>query len=723
MKKILRIVSIFTLVMLLGLFSIIIKVTAASSDKVGVLITEWGTPARYIFEYSWDNNYWCRVGDITEYPGQECKIGHVGKFVDVDGLPGEEYSMESHLGLMPWGLNHKYPGFEYVYDRSGIYKLEDGVYKSIHPEGKSYTEEEVPDNVTVIPAREIIDAMTGGLQFPLDPRDGSDPLEGWYKFDSKDMQNNPFQNGLCDFYENNNITFIYYYSLMGMPVEPWLAKDVDDPMLFFSMGGDRFQLTKALLEEAFGETVDVRYGGHTGIPGHTKHEIEVAKEFAQEGVRKLVVSRETTDYNHYATTFLMTNYVKEALCEEGVLEETKLERVNQIGRTPEFNAMNINLLRKYIESYPAGSTIALIYVTHGLSWPGRETYGFMGVQFPWWKEVIHENGFLNYLSWKKAVQKEFGDRYNLVFSKDRSDLVKDSFFAYGYFTPDRLGGAFYTIRECMDMVSEMGIKNILIVPCHWYSDNQDTQVIMRKNNHLKFTPKEDLVNGIYDVTYCEDAEGNEVACNGSEAAHITITSSYTDHADDFAMVYYVVLRGGLERLGVYPRDEKLAITESVFVEKTKGGTVQVNKLLSPIRNAKIVIPPDPAPQLPEDFTPPEQGLDSAAVPFSDPNKPFDCMWEDTTIIIGQMKNPPAMKTARSVGPAVHFGPYRALFNQDVSITIPYRRFSALPGKVQPYIYNHLTKDWDEIDGAKVDFIKGTVTFKTQVLGLFMAGVK
>ena len=150
-----RIISILTIVMLL---SISVSFAAASSDKVGVLITEWGTPARYIFEYSWDNNYWCRVGDLTEYEGQPCKIGHVGKFVEVNG---EMISQESHLGLMPWGLNHKYPGFEFTYDRSGIYKLENGVYKSIHPEGKSYTASEVPDNVNVIPAREFIDAMSG----------------------------------------------------------------------------------------------------------------------------------------------------------------------------------------------------------------------------------------------------------------------------------------------------------------------------------------------------------------------------------------------------------------------------------------------------------------------------------------------------------------------------------------------------------------------------------
>jgi hypothetical protein len=466
----------------------------------------------------------------------------------------------------------------------------------------------------------------------------------------------------------------------------------------------------------------VRYGGHTGIPGHTKHEIEVAKEFAREGVRKLVVSRETTDYNYYATTFLMANYVKEALCEENALEDTAFSRVNQIGRTPEFNTMNINMLKPYIESYPEGSTIAMIYVTHGLSWPGRETYGFMGVQFPWWQEVIHENGFLNYLSWKKALQKEFGDRYTLVFNKDDSNLVKDSLFAYGYFTPDRLGGAFYTIRECMDMAKEMGIKNMIIAPCHWYSDNQDTQVIMRKNNHLKFTPKEDQANGKWDVRYCEDADGEEVACTGSETADITITSSYTDQPDDFAMVYYVVLRGGVEKLGVYPNDAKIKIEASSMITKKDGGTVSVNKFLSPINKAKIEIPADPSPEYPENFTPPEQGLPTAAIPFSDPDNPYDCMWEDTDISIGRQGNVPAMKTARPAGPAVYVGPYRTLFNKDVTISIPYRRFLASPSKIQAFIYNELSKDWEALDEAQADFIKGTVTFKTKVLGLFRAGV-
>ena len=68
---------IFPILIISMLLSISVSFAAVNSDKVGILITEWGTPARYIFEYSWDNNYWCRVGDLTESKGQPGKIGHV----------------------------------------------------------------------------------------------------------------------------------------------------------------------------------------------------------------------------------------------------------------------------------------------------------------------------------------------------------------------------------------------------------------------------------------------------------------------------------------------------------------------------------------------------------------------------------------------------------------------------------------------------------------------
>lgn len=682
------------------------------NNKIAVLITDWGTPSRYVFEYSWYNHYWARVGDPTDNATAACKIGHVGKaYTDPD--TSRVVMQSGHLGLLPYALSWEYPGMEYLFDQYGFYKFEDGVYKSINPEVASIAPGDIPDTVDIIPANEVIDVMTGRLQYPPDPRDGSDPLAGWYKL-IDNGNGETFKNGVCDTYELNNLTFIYYYTLQGLDVEPWLANDMDQVPFYFD---NQYNATKALLEAEFGDAIDVRLGTYTAVPGHTEHEIEVTKAFADEGFRKMVISRETTDYNHYADDFMTENYVREALCEAGALDETEISQINQIGRTPEFNAMNLKLVKPYIEAYPEGSTIAMIYVTHGLSWPGKESYGAMGVQHPWWKEVIHENGFLNYLSWKKAVQKEYGSRYNLIFSKDGSDLLEKSFFAYGYMPPEKLDGKFFIIRDCINWAKEAGATNMIIVPCHWYGDAQDTQVIMRMNSGLKLVPKADMAQGKFDVTYCESDNGTELEnCDETYAAKITITPSYNDLTDDWAKVYSVVLRGGIEKFGVFPKDERVRIVNQKLVMKKDGGEVAVRNPLSPVFRASITIPEDPHPGWPESFA------SDNATPFRDPADSFDCLWEDTSISVGWRVNPPKMTTARPVGPAVFFGPYRTIFNRDVTITIPYRILAALnKSKVKPYIYNHVTDEWEALEPEKVE--RGLVTFKTDVLGLFRAGVE
>ena len=139
---------------------------------------------------------------------------------------------------------------------------------------------------------------------------------------------------------------------------------------------------------------------------------------------------------------------------------------------------------------------------------------------------------------------------------------------------------------------------------------------------------------------------------------------------------------------------------------------------SDIKGAKIEIPPDPYPDRPESFTP------DTAIPPNDSNDTMDCLWEDTVITIGHQTNPPAMKSAKAVGPAVHFGPYRNFFNRDVTITIPYSKEEKIwkGESAKVYIYNHLTEDWDAIEPESVDQTNKLVTFKTQVLGLFWVGV-
>ena len=74
--------------------------STTDNDKIAVLITDWGTPSRYVFEYSWYNHYWARVGDPTDNGTTACNIGHVGKPY-VDPGTGQTVNQGSHLGLCP----------------------------------------------------------------------------------------------------------------------------------------------------------------------------------------------------------------------------------------------------------------------------------------------------------------------------------------------------------------------------------------------------------------------------------------------------------------------------------------------------------------------------------------------------------------------------------------------------------------------------------------------
>ena len=662
-------------------------------DKIAVLITDWGMPAGYNFEYAWNSHTGARFGDWTQYPGQPCKFGHVS-----------EFPHQLHMGLIPWLLAASWPGGATAYDNSGIYKLENGVYISINPNIPSITPDMIPQGVPITPASEIKSGMTGELSYPPDPRTGEDLLSGWYKIGSSDA---PMPNGAGDIYEGSCLTFMRYYAVMGGPTKPPAAYLPD------AAAEAILNTTKAMLENSFGDWIDVRFGMYNKVSGYTELESDVAEQFAREGYRKMLLARETTDHNRYANEFFTLNYIKERLCEFGVLDDMELVQTRQVGRTPEFNAMNILNLKPFIEAYPAGSKIAFVYITRGLPWGSTESTGH-----PWSKEVYHENAYLNYLSWKKALQSAFGDKYELVFTKGgkNSDLLEDNFYSYGVYVGANLGGHFKSIRDTIQAIKADGVDKIILAPCHWYFDNFDNIMVMREINNIPVVPKADLEAGKYALTYCEDAEGTQTNCdNTNAAATITAAPSYSGVGGEFAKAYYVVLRGTLERFGRFPKETKIAIAASLPITKLDGGTVEVTQGLSPIKRARIEIPADPYPDRPQSFTP------KAAIPVNDPRDTNDCLWEDTVINIGHQINPPMMKRARAVGPAVHFGPYRNFFNRDVTISIPYKNLLVLGGQVKAYIYNHITNDWDVIEPEQV--ANGMVTFKTQVLGLFRAGVE
>ena len=673
-------------------------------EKVAVLITGWGMPAGYSFDYSWNSSTYARCGDKTEFVEQPCKFGHVGVF-----------PYEAHMNLIPWAICFETPDYELLYDNSGIYILEGGVYVSPNPAIPSVVPGDFPPGVPVTPLVEVRD-RNDKLAWPADPRDGEDYLDGWYMIGSFDQ---PLPNGYSDLNEQGPAYYVRYYGHITGPTDP--------PEIYQQVPSVQAMetYTEDMLYDAFGDRVDVRQGYYSNVPGYSEFFWDVAEDFANEGFTKMLLARETTDYNNYALNFFTLNYTQERLCELGKLDDIEIFLTRQIGRTPEFNTMNVKTLQPYIEAYPEGSTIAIVYATRGLPWSSEnsdEEPGWFGRAHPWSKEIYYENAYLNYLSWKKAIEDAYGYKYDLVLTIGgvESDDRLDNLFTFGLSEePDLLGHGgekfFYGLRDAIQFAKADGIDKIIVAPCHWQYDNLDTILRMKEINRLPLTPKADLEVGIFEMIHCEDAAGNEVVCGSPAAvAEITVAPSYSHMALEFATSYYVVLQGTLEQFGLFPDGEEPVIEASQLVTKLNGGTVEVTLSSSPILGAKIKIPGDPYPERPQGFTP------ETAIPINDPADTNDCMWDDTIISIGYRVTPPSMGGADSpLGPAVHFGPYRTFFNRDVTITIPYDGV-LLGGQsaAAVYLYNHLSEDWDPIEIESVDSSNRLVTFKTQVLGLF-----
>ena len=328
--KIKKTTCIFSLTVIIALLSFSNSTINATplENKVAVLITSWGAPAGFNLEYAWNSHTEHRIGDRTTYPGEPCKIGHVGDF-----------PFQSHVGILPWALTCLWPGFDFLYDTSGIYQLADDIYMPMDPSLPSLPSALIPAGTPIIPVVEDTNPMTDGLMYPPDPRDGKDHLEGWYKIGNT---GNPFPNGSGDIYESAPLTFMRWSRIMGGPLEP------PDAYLEDIHARTILDRTVDKLKMAFWNKIDVRIGYYGAITGYTKHMRDVAEDFANEGFRKMLIARETTDNNNYANKFMSGNYVKERLCELGVLDATEIYQTRQVGRTPEFNAMNVINLKKFI---------------------------------------------------------------------------------------------------------------------------------------------------------------------------------------------------------------------------------------------------------------------------------------------------------------------------------------------------------------------------------------
>jgi len=728
------------------------------AEKVAVLITGWGMPQGYNYYYSWTSSDYPRVGDVTEYEGQPCKIGHFGDF-----------PYQIHVGIIPWALHHGNVDpcltedpltWPFFYDYTGIYKYDQAanLYISIDRNGAPVDPLSIPTGTPIVPLKDVL--FQNKLSYEIDPRDGSDYLADWYRIGD---WAHPYQNGIGDLYEGGPAYYMRYIGYLGGPSA--LPDAYLPPPSEVGLNHE----VEALLYNDFGDRIDIRHGAYTAtkcdnatgcedIKGNATgdngtifplHD-DVAEQFSGEGFRKLLLARETTDFNLYALETMTGNYVKERLCELGTLDQTEIHFARQVGRTPEFNAMCVQNIEPYVQRYALGSTIAMVYVTRGLPWEAETSSACLGSQHPFCKEVYFENAYLNYIAWKKAMQAAFGSRYNLIFTTDssQSDALAKNLFTFSLETADLMGitgeQVFYTTRDGIQLAKKQGIDKIIVVPAHWNYDNLDTIMRSKEENWLPMASKADLASGMYAVTHCETIDcdlktdtGPAALCgrnadktrnyshvvdcaDPAAVAEITFIPSFSNMYEKFAIAYYVVLRGALERFGLYPGVNAPLIKASQLVTKLSGGMVAVSDNSS-INGAQIAIPADPHPGLPEDFTC-HDITDPLSPQPPNPADTYECMWEDTLITIGHQPSPPAISGAQAVGPAVYFGPYRTFFNRDVTLTIPYDSSQAGSGSVAVYVYNHLTADWNSIAPDEVDPVGNRVSFKTQVLGLFQATV-
>ena len=220
------------------------------------------------------------------------------------------------------------------------------------------------------------------------------------KLDPRDSV--PMPNGYGDFYEASPLRFMWYYGHLSAPTEPPAAYELHPN------GQAIHDATIEMLNDAFGDRIDVRLGVYNKVTGFSEHEWDVAEDFANEGFRKMLLARETTDHNRYANEFFTANYIKERLCELGVLNDMEIYQTRQVGRTPEFNTMNVINLKEHIEAYPEGSTIAMVYVTRGLPWGSSETPPPWGRSTPGARRSTTTMPFSTILPGKKPYRRPMG---------------------------------------------------------------------------------------------------------------------------------------------------------------------------------------------------------------------------------------------------------------------------------------------------------------------------
>ena len=325
----------------------------------------------------------------------------------------------------------------------------------------------------VTPAKDVKQPLQRSL-WAIDPRDGSNYLDGVVMIGSAPMGPGPnplaFPNGIRDADEFSWAGAITDFSVLHEDLTPRLSPATVEIEA----------TTQQLLQKMFGAQIDVRFGAYAPTEGKTRVEEDVALDFAHEGFRRMVLTRETTDNNNYANNFMTKGFVQRALCMAGLKDQFQYQQSRQVGRTPEYNTMLLHVASKHLYNLKPGADVAVLYTTYGLPFPDRQGPGPFSAPHPWSKEVYHENAYNNYIAFKRYLEAYFGSRYALHFNPvgKSGDKRLDNYFSYGLsvpadFTAKDTDQKFLTLRQNIDQAKREGRKNIIAVLSHWYYNGRD----------------------------------------------------------------------------------------------------------------------------------------------------------------------------------------------------------------------------------------------------------
>lgn len=730
----------YLLVLLACLVGAILIMYAINSKKIAVVVTDWGQPEGFSDSYYQGIAQRSRIGIQASSVDETCTENFVG-----------DYPYRSSMGSYPHVSSFLTEGFEEYYDSFGMYRFDptQGLYINVLDESVTLSREEA-EQYERIKVTGSGDGYGRRNILTVDPRDGTDPLPDYYKIFAS--------NGIQDVREQDVVFYRRINKLLGAEKESTGMHPMTDFMELY--------LTD-FMKNYFGDQVTIRFGMYEKNSGYSARHDDVALAMARwGGFKNMLLTRETTDHNFYANHFMTRNKVYYKLCKSGLIDRVDLKQIRQVGRTPEYNLMLIHNMKRYLEQYSDNEEISLIYATYGLPWPGRNPQGPLGAPHPWIKEVYHENAFNNYLSFKRYAEAHYdvthGGRWRINFNRldgfGSNDSRTKSLYGYSRF-PSQIFGhpedelRFQTIRDQLEQAIKIEQrKNIIIVPSHWYYNGQDTSLKVRELNNLPLNTIEEMNQGIFDISWCEryqsDGSLEQLLGQGLNCPHgfsrITLMETFDEVREEFNIGYAQRIRGGIEQFGVLP-DLGIEILASGPVSYQNGGLIEVKH--GELQGAKLFVRSDAHPGEPESYSyqtsyrhqnSRDPNTDETAIrPFNEFTTYDDHLisaWFDFNAMIGIQRNSKpdtAMpKLVNAVSDSVYFGPYRTLFNAPATITIPIDRTKVSDAsKIQAYIFNDLSQTFDPLFSVpggttiSVDINENTASFDTQVLGVFVLGIK